>query len=193
MAYLVVVIVGLLFGAADQQLGSHSITLGPWAATAAQVSAPWLLLPFIVGSTQERPRRAALLGLVVTVSALFGYFAMTYSPMEIHPWTLERFTDGLVAVTTSGYNPLYIVGGLLAGPLFGWFGHRWRVQRSWIGAALLVGALCLEPVARWSIGQLMPPAHVWAIEVVLGTAVAGVFVYVLTTSRRARPGSSTVA
>ena len=93
MAYLVAVIVGLAFGAADQYLGSMS-WLGPWASTAAQMSAPWLILPFVVGITQQRARRAAALGLVVTVSALLGYFAMTYSPMEIHPWTLSRFSSG---------------------------------------------------------------------------------------------------
>ena len=73
VAYLVAVVLGLAFGAADQQLGTLTAELGPWTSTAAQVSAPWLILPFLFGTTQERAQRAAVLGLVVTGSALVGY------------------------------------------------------------------------------------------------------------------------
>jgi hypothetical protein len=167
------------------------VWLGAWAATAAQVSAPWLVLPFLLGRTQQHARRAAVLGLVVTVSALFGYFAMTYSPMEIHPWTFGRFTTGMIAVTTRGwYNPVYILGGLVTGPLFGFLGQRWRVGRSWVSAAFVAGALCLEPVARWGAGQLMPPAPVWTVEVVSGVVVAVLFAYGLFTWRRANERSA---
>jgi len=184
VAYLVVTLIGLAFGAADQYLGSRSIVLGPWASTAAQMSAPWLLLAFSVGITQQRARRAAVLGLVVTASALFGYFAMTYSPVEIRIWTFHRFTSGMVAVTTTGYNPAYIAAGLVTGPVFGWLGHRWRVRRSLISAALVAGALCLEPLARWVTGQLWPPAPVWTVEVALGAVVAAVFAYAIIAWRR---------
>jgi hypothetical protein len=90
MAFVAVASLGLVFGAAVQQLGSASVTLGAWSATAAQVSAPWLILPFLIGSTQRETRRATVLGVIVTVSALFGYYAMTYSPLEIHPWSFDR-------------------------------------------------------------------------------------------------------
>ena len=186
MAFLLAAILGFAFGAADQYLGSMS-WLGAWASTAAQMSAPWLILPFAVGITQQRARRAAALGLVVTVSALLGYFAMTYSPMEIHPWTLGRFTSGMVAVTTRGwYNPLYILGGLVTGPLFGFLGQRWRVRRSLISAAIVAGALCLEPLVRLAAGQLMPPAPVWTAEVASGAVVAALFALTLMTWRRTR-------
>ena len=184
MAFLIATTLGLAFGAADQFLGSRSVTLGLWASTAAQMSAPWLVLPFVIGVTQRHARRAAVLGLVVTASALVGYFAMTYSPIEIHPWSLDRFTSGMVAVTTSGYNVAYILGGLVTGPLFGLLGQRWRVRRSWISATLVASVLCLEPLARWAVGQLMPPAHVWGAEVVFGTVVAALFAYALVAWRR---------
>jgi hypothetical protein len=186
VGYLVAVIVGLAFGAADQYLGSMS-WLGPWASTAAQVSAPWLVLPFLAGLTQRRARRAAVLGLVVTASALLGYFAMTYSPMEIHPWSVDRFTAGMVAVTTRGwYNPVYILGGLVTGPLFGFLGQRWRVRRWWVSAAIVAGTLCLEPLARWASGQLIGPTPVWTTEVALGVLVATVFAFRFLSSRRRR-------
>jgi len=128
-----------------------------------------------------------VLGLVVTAAALVGYFAMTYSPMEIHPWSLGRFTAGVIAVTTRGwYNPVYIVGGLVTGPLFGLLGERWRVRRSWVSAALVAGALCLEPLARWATGQLWPPVPVWTAEVASGAFVAALFAYALIAWRRAR-------
>jgi hypothetical protein len=185
MAFLIAAILGLAFGAADQYLGSM-LWLGSWAPTAAQVSAPWLILPFVAGMTQERPRRAMALGLVVTAAALLGYFAMTYSPMEIHPWTFHRFTTGMVAVTTRGwYNPVYIVSGLVTGPLFGLLGQRWRVRRSWVSAVLVAGALCLEPLARLGVGQLMPPTPVWTVEVVSGAVVAALFAYASLSWRRA--------
>lgn len=187
VAYLIAAILGLAFGAADQYLGSMG-WLGPWAATAAQMSAPWLVLPFLIGMTQQRARRAAVLGLVVTLSALLGYFAMTYSPMEIPKWTFHRFTTGMVAVTTRGwYNPLFILAGLMTGPVFGLLGQRWRVRRSWVSAALVAGALCLEPLARWGAGQLMPPAPVWTVEVASGAVVAALFAYTLMIWRRTRP------
>jgi hypothetical protein len=188
MAYFLVALFGLAFGAAVQQLGASTSEVGPWASTAAQMSAPWLVLPFLVGTSQQDARRAAVLGLVVTASALVGYFAMTYSPLEIHPWTLDRFTSGLVAVTTSGYNPLYILGGLVTGPLFGLLGQRWRLRRAWISAAMVAGALCLEPLARSASGQLMPPAPVWVAEVVFGIVVAALFAYALMAQRRLESG-----
>jgi hypothetical protein len=184
MVFFLAALLGLAFGAADQQLGTLTAELGPWTSTAAQMSAPWLVLPFLIGLTQPDARRAAVLGLVVTASALLGYFAMTYSPLEIHPWTFDRFTSGFVAVTTSGYNPLYILGGLVTGPLFGLLGQRWRLRRSWVSAAIVTGALCLEPLARSASGQLMPPAPVWVAEVAFGVVVAALFAKPLMAQRR---------
>jgi hypothetical protein len=90
----------------------------------------------------------------------------------------------MIAVTSSGYNPLFILGGLVTGPLFGLLGQRWRVRRSWVSAAIIAGALCLEPLACWATGQLMPPPPVWAAEVASGAVVAALFAYTLVAQRR---------
>jgi uncharacterized protein DUF6518 len=182
MPYLVAAAVGLIFGAADQYLGSRS-ALGAWAWTVSGMSAPWLVLPFVVGMTQDRSRRAIALGLVATMAALVGYFAMTYSPMENVP--VDRFFSGVLTMARTGYNPLWIVGGVVIGPLYGFLGHRWRVARSWISAALVTAALCLEPVARRLVGMLSPPALVWGAEIAIGAAVAVSFAFVIAASRRA--------
>lgn len=181
MAYLVAVVVGLAFGAADQYLGT--IRFGPWAWTVSGMSAPWLVLPFVVGMTQERRRRAMALGLVATVAALAGYFAMTYSPMESVP--IERFFDGVLTMLRTGYNPLWIVAGTVTGPLYGFLGHRWRVARSWTSATLVTCVLCLEPLARGAVGMLSPQPFVWAAEVAIGVVAAAAFAFAIATSRRA--------
>jgi hypothetical protein len=186
VAYILATLVGLAFGAAVQQLGAASSFLGAWTATAAQVSAPWLILPFLAGMTQEVPRRAMIIGLVISEAALLGYFAMTYSPLEIHPWTLDRFVDGMIAITTrGGYNPAFIISALITGPAFGLLGQRWRVRRWWVSAALVAGALCFEPIARWASGRLMPPSQIWVVEVALGLVVGGGFALSLIQRRQA--------
>lgn len=185
MAYLLATLVGLVFGAAVQQLGASSSLLGAWTATAAQVSAPWLIVAFLAGTTQDSSRRAMIIGLVVTEAALLGYFAMTYSPLEIHPWTFDRFVHGMIAITTGGgYNAGFIVSGLVTGPAFGLLGQRWRVRRWWMSAASVAGVLCSEPLARWASGQLMSPAEVWIVEVLVGLVVAALFWFSVAGQRR---------
>src|SRR5581483_8010882 len=95
VAYLLAAFCGLAFGALDQYLGSL-IALGPWASSVSGLSAPWLVLPFLVGWSQERPRRAVACALLAVGAALVGYFAMTASPFESVP--LGRFAPAFAAV-----------------------------------------------------------------------------------------------
>lgn len=169
--FFVGIVVGFALGAADQYLGSR-VTLGLWAATVSGASAPWLVVPFAFGCSQVHPRRAMLLGLVVTMAALAGYFTLMWSPLE--GVALSQSLPELPTLLRS--QSVNILGGLVAGPLFGFLGQRWRANRSWASAALLAGSLCLEPLARWLAGQLPPPAFVWKIEVVSGAALALFFV-----------------
>ncbi|HET7481555.1 MAG TPA: DUF6518 family protein [Actinomycetota bacterium] len=175
MGYVVTALGGLAFGMADQYLGSRS-ALGAWAAVASLVSAPWVLLGFVAGTTQDEHRRALLMGLLVTLAALVGYFVMTCSPIENVP--LPRFGSCFVTIARTGQNPLWIAGGALFGPVYAFLGHLWRTRRSWIGAAAVVGALCLEPLARsvatpW---MLSSAPEIWWIEIALGLTLAAFFV-----------------
>jgi hypothetical protein len=168
MAFLVIGIGGLAFGAGDQYLGTvHAVhAMGSWSISVSLLSAPWLILPFLVGSTQGRPRRAAVAGLVVTLSALTGYFAMTLSPVEGVHLSLAGLR-GLL-----GSNQINEIGGLVCGPLFGWLGNRWHARQSWVAAALVTSALCLEPIAVTLAGRNEGRSGlVWALEVVAGFAV----------------------
>jgi hypothetical protein len=142
VAFLVAAVAGFAFGAGVQYLGTLTVgsILGTWAWTVSGMSAPWVVLPFVAGMTQERGRRA-------------------------------------MAVT---------------GPLFGLLGQRWRVARSWISAGLVVGALCLEPLARGVAGMLNPPPVVWGVEIAIGLAVGIAFAIVISTSRRQREARATL-
>jgi hypothetical protein len=92
----------------------------------------------------------------------------------------------VVAIATTGYNPAFIIGGLIAGPLFGLLGQRWRIRRSWVSAALVAGALCLEPLALLATGHLANRAAiVWRVEVLVGTVVAALFTFAILARRRA--------
>jgi hypothetical protein len=172
MSLLIVVIGGLVFGAGDQYLGTvHAVSaMGWWSVSVSLLSAPWLILPFLVGSTQDQARRAAVRGLVVTLAALAGYFAMTLSPIEGVHFTLVELRSLL------GTNQVNEIGGLIFGPLFGWLGYRWHVRRSWFGAALVTSALCLEPLAVTVVGRNGGRSGlVWALEIVVGVAVGAWF------------------
>jgi hypothetical protein len=84
VVYVVTMAIGFAFGAVDQYLGSlwSFSHLGHWAVGVSLMSAPWLALPFLLGCRETSPRRAALLGWLVTQSALIGYFVLTLSPVE---------------------------------------------------------------------------------------------------------------
>jgi hypothetical protein len=146
--------------------------LGAWASTVGTASAPWLVLPFAFGCSQAHPRRAMALGLAATVAALSGYFVLMWSHLE-EVWLSQSLPHLPTLLRSQWAN---IVGGLVAGPLFGLLGQRWRARRSWVSAALVAGALCLEPPARWVAGQLPPPALVWELEIATGVVLALFFV-----------------
>ena len=169
------------FGAGDQYLGSltgsgHLWAAG-WSSDVSLLSAPWLVLPFIAGATQRDPRRAALLGLACTCAALLGYGLMTVSPIE---------NAHLTIATVRGFvyseRPV-LVGGIVTGPLFGWFGQQWRTRRAIAGALVTAGALCLEPLARRITIDPIRYRDVWLAEVAAGLLLAAAVLV-----RRAREG-----
>jgi hypothetical protein len=171
VVFLAAVVVGLVFGAGDQFVGSLN-AWGLWTVSLSLLSAPWLVLPFAVGCSQLRSRRAAVVGLVVTLSALAGYFLMIMSPFEGGRSSLNLAEVHGLLVS----NRLNIAGGLVTGPLYGLLGQRWRTRRAWWSAVAVAGALCLEPVAQ-TIAQHSYPGEsiVWPGEVIVGIALAAYF------------------
>jgi Family of unknown function (DUF6518) len=180
-------VLAAVFGAADQYLGSLTGSGHPWAAgwstDLSLLSAPWLVLPFIVGATQRQPRRAALLGLSGTYAALLGYAVMTLSPVENAHLTLA----GLRGFAVSERNVL--VGGIVTGPLFGWFGQQWRTRRAIAGALVTAAALCLEPLARSAGIDPIQDRAVWLAEVAAGLAFAAAVLVHRRSGSRERAGA----
>ena len=163
-----VAVIGLVFGALDQLLGTlWSMThLGVWTVSVSLMSAPWLALPFLAGWRTPVAWRAALMGLLITVAGLCGYFIMTLSP-------LEGVTASQVNIAAFVGSQLHvIVPGIVTGPLFGWLGNLWRTSRSWLSATAVVIAFCGEPLARWLVHQPIQAAAVALAEVAIGLAVA---------------------
>lgn len=139
MGVALALVLSAAYGAGTQYLGAR---MPGWGPDVAMLSAPWLVIAFLAGCTQRTPRRAALLGLGATAAALVGYWLMTDSPAEGAHYTLANARAFLVS------NAFTVVGGLITGPLFGWFGQRWRTRRALLGALATAAALCLEPLAR---------------------------------------------
>jgi Family of unknown function (DUF6518) len=159
-----------VFGAGDQYLGSltgsgHAWAAG-WSSDVSLLSAPWLVLPFVAGATQRAPRRAALLGLACTYAALLGYGLMTLSPVE-HAHLTSATVRGFFISERS-----VLVGGIVTGPLFGWFGQQWRTRRAIAGALVTAAALCLEPLARRATIDPIQHRDVWLAEVAAGLMLA---------------------
>lgn len=138
----------------------------PWMADVSLLSAPWIVLAFLAGGTQREARRSALLGVACTLAALVGYGVMTLSPVENAHVTAASVRGFLIS------EQRVILGGLVTGPLFGWFGYRWRVERAWLGALATAAALCLEPLARIQVGQAIRSHTVLLAEVAVGVAMA---------------------
>jgi hypothetical protein len=174
MGVLLALVLSAAFGAGDQYLGSLTgsghVWAAGWSSDISLLSAPWLVLPFLAGATQREPRRAGLLGLACTYAALLGYGVMTLSPIEhVH----------VTAAVIRGFfisERAVLVGGILTGPLFGWFGQQWRTRRAITGALVTAAALCLEPLARRVTINPIGDRDVWLAEVVAGLALAAAVV-----------------
>ena len=172
MVLALALLLSAAFGAGDQYLGSltgsgHLWAAG-WSSDISLLSAPWLVLPFVAGATQREGRRAALLGLACTYAALLGYAIMTLSPVE-HAHVTAATLRGFVVS-----ERLVLVGGIVTGPLFGWFGCQWRTRRSIAGALAPAATLCLEPLARRVTVDPIRYRDVWFAEVAAGLALAAV-------------------
>jgi hypothetical protein len=158
------------FGAGDQYLGSLTgsghVWAAGWSSDISLLSAPWLVLPFVAGATQRDPRRAALLGLGCTYAALLGYGLMTLSPVEHAQLTVATLRGFVVSERS------VLVGGIVTGPLFGWFGQQWRTRRAIAGALVTAAALCLEPLARRETIDPIRDRSVWLAEVLVGLSLA---------------------
>ena len=131
------------------------------------ISTPWLLVAFIPGTMAIRPRAGALIGLLATATALFGFYVFTSFLVDLGGHgALGNLLRELRA------NRIYLGAGALSGPIFGALGAWWRSRRS-VGATLVAGALLIgEPIVLTGIGILVPATVVGRNGVAMGVYVA---------------------
>lgn len=165
MFLLLVVVFGACFGAGDQALGAF--VREPWAWQVAQVSAPWLVVPFLLGARESRPVRATLTGAVFSVTAIAAYVAMILSPIE---GVSLAHAVRVLPDTVSAQWP-WLLGALTVAPLYGFLGYWWRTRRSVAVALVLPATLVLEPLARWAASRSLPDPSIGRVEVGVGVAV----------------------
>jgi hypothetical protein len=158
-----------------------------WRQTFGNLSAPWMLVPFLAGTSCERARSAALVGLGATFAAFLGFYTAEAAVLDLgpHPW----YTD-LELTLSSGH--FYWKLGLLSGPVFGVLGWSWAARRLPLAPLALGFAFATEPLIVWFLGQAdiwgvgLREKHHWVFiaEVICGVAVAGLML-----ARRSEPGA----
>jgi Family of unknown function (DUF6518) len=142
------------------------------------ISAPWLLLPFVAGATSMRLRSAALIGLGASLAALVVFYVAESQILDLgsHSWPVD-----LRLAVTAGQT--YLVTSLLSGPVFGFLGGIWSQRRSLLAAVAVAAMFVLEPLAVWGVehaqghvastGLLTQYPWMWIGEMLLGV-VGGV-------------------
>jgi len=99
---------------------------------------------------------------------------MTLSPLENAHYSASTVVALIVSETG------VLIGGVVTGPLFGWFGQRWRAQRAWRGALATAALVCLEPLVRDLVGHAIRSPAVLLAEVAVGLMM---ILYVATSTR----------
>jgi hypothetical protein len=142
-------VVAVLFGAVERLLSlGHSPLLG----AVAGMTAPWLLLPFLVGAARPRREGNALLGIACVWLAIVACSAGAETGGDlIGHLTPARFLGYFGAFGLS-HLPV-LLGAAVSAPVYAVLGHRWRVSRSWLPALAATAPLVLEPAARWLASQ----------------------------------------
>jgi hypothetical protein len=95
-----------------------------------------------------------------------GYFLLTDSPAEGARYTVANARGFFVS------EHLVLLGAVVTGPLFGWFGQQWRIHGRIAGALATAAALCLEPLLRRASVDPIRYRSVWVVELVAGLALA---------------------
>jgi hypothetical protein len=152
-----IILLAVAFGAGLAWLKGNG---GGLRDAVGNVSALWLLLPFLAGAAVGSRRLAgaavgsrrlaagAVAGLAATLAALVGFYFAESIVLDLgpHPW----LTDLSLTMGTVRY---YGERALLTGPVFGMLGFWWQQRRSVAPAGLLAAAFIFEPVAHWLYGR----------------------------------------
>jgi hypothetical protein len=144
------------------------------------VSAPWLLLPYLAGSTGRGPWRGAFFGVLASMGALLGFYVAEAFVLDLGTHSL--LTDLRLTVSA---GRMYFEAGIVTGPVFGALGGLRVARRSLLTAVVVGFALIGEPLALFvwlgregvtaeESGMIIHYAPLWIGEMVLGALLAAV-------------------
>lgn len=131
----------------------------------ANLSAPWLLVAFLPTLCCRSVVRGALTGLAGTLLALGGFY-VTLTVVLMGHLSEGGYLDDLVV--EFGANRIYLLGGMVSGPLFGalgaWIGHRHRHFAWLVVGGLVTGEILVVALVQGH--QLMPsPLYfTWGVD-----------------------------
>jgi len=136
------------------------------------LSAPWVVVPFLAGSRVRGPWRGALLGVGVTLAAFLGFYVAEAAILDLgrHPWYADL-------QLTTHWN-VYETWGIVSGLVYGALGAIWAGRRSVVALASVGLAFAAEPLVVlilerrgiWAGGELFRYRWLWAGEVLVGLA-----------------------
>lgn len=134
------------------------------------LSAPWLLLPFVAGAlvAKGRPATGAGVGLFVTLAALAGFYVANAFVLDLGPHPL--LVDVRLAVVA---GKRYFALALLSGPAFGALGGWWQRHRSTSMAVLVTSLLVCEPLVWIAVASWFPARSYPGV--LAGEAAVGLF------------------
>ncbi len=157
-----------------------------WSGNTA---APWLLLAFLAGVSQNRRGLAPLAGALADVALVTGFYSQFLlldidqgrSPGATH--TGSALTSGLSRWIT--FITPWLVVAVIAGGVFGAVGAWWRRSGSRLAVAAVSVPFVVEPALWTLVGAQVPPL-MWAGELLVGVVIAALLL-------RPRPPTYTVA
>jgi hypothetical protein len=150
------------------------------------LSAPWIVIPFLAGARSPSIWRATLIGVATTLASLLGFYMAEAVILDLgpHPWYIDL-------KLTAGSVNIYEQWGVFSGALSGALGGLWAARRSVAAAAVVGLAFVVEPgitlvtsrAGIWGGGGLLDYPWLWVSEILVGVAAIA---YVV---RNARPWS----
>lgn len=135
------------------------------------LSAPWVLIPFLAGARSRNVWRGAVFGVAVTLAAFLGFYLAEAAILDLgpHPWYVD-------VQLTVRWN-VYETWGIASGVLYGALGALWSSRRSPAAATAVGLAFVAEPLVVlllrddgiWG-GELLRYSWLWSGEVLVGLA-----------------------
>jgi hypothetical protein len=171
-----VITAGWLFGYGIASIPSPA---DPGEFWIANLSSPWIVLPFITGWLQRSRRWAAVAGIAADVASVFGFYwrFLTLDPIRLG---LNTSAPAAAIVWTSldhwlAFTAPWIGLAVITGLSYGILGRWWGRSGSLLAWIPIAVPFLVEPVLwRAYQGKLQGPTIIWLAEVAVGLGLLSV-------------------